>query len=222
MNAPIDFWRQLDFFDPASFDTPIHIIGAGATGSYVAWLLAKTGCRDITVYDFDKVEDHNLPNQIFDLESVGAKKVDALGRMIEAATGIGLKKKPRRFKKGKLEGIVFVLTDTMASRKEIWEGSLRYQLNVKLVIETRMAIDGGYVYAVEPTDPTHVEEYEATFYSDEEAEESPCSNRAIAPTVAVLAGYAACAMLAFVNGKPFPNETMISLVPPCCVTRDFS
>src|SRR3989344_5433153 len=111
----IDFWRQLDIFSPDKFKTPITVIGAGATGSYIVWLLAKMGCRDITVYDFDKVENHNLPNQIYSPSSVGKKKVDALAETILSATGVKIKTVPKKFDFSQLRGIVFVLTDTMAS-----------------------------------------------------------------------------------------------------------
>ena len=74
----VDYWRQLDIFSPKNFTTSITIIGAGATGSYIAWLLAKMGCRDITVYDADKIENHNLPNQIYGIKDIGKKKVLAI------------------------------------------------------------------------------------------------------------------------------------------------
>lgn len=46
--ALIDFERQHAFLDPANFNQKnyrIDIIGAGATGSYVAFQLAKMGIR---------------------------------------------------------------------------------------------------------------------------------------------------------------------------------
>lgn len=217
----IDYWRQLDIFSPTKFKKPITVIGAGATGSYIVWLLAKMGCRDITVYDFDDVASHNLPNQIFGPDDVGKKKVDALAKHVEAATGIKIKGIAKRFTKGALRGIVFVLTDTMESRKGIWESSIREQLNVDLLIETRMAAEGGRIYAVKPVLPKHVAGYEKTLYTDAEAEESPCTRRAISPTVATLAGIACFTMINFVNGKPFANEAIVSLTPLMMLSKNF-
>lgn len=211
--AEVDYWRQLDIFSPSKFKKPITVIGAGATGSYIVWLLAKMGCQDITVYDFDEVENHNLPNQVFGLEDVGKKKVDALAKAVEAGTGIKIKAVSKKFSKGSLKGIVFVLTDTMESRKTIWESSIRYQLKVDLMIETRMEAEGGRVYAIKPAMPKQIAAYEKTLYSDAEAEESPCTRRAIAPTVATLAGIAVFTMINFANNKSFANEAIVSLSP---------
>ncbi len=218
----VDFWRQLDIFAPSEFKTPITVIGAGATGSYVVWLLAKMGCRDITVYDFDKVENFNLPNQVFGLSDVGALKVEALARRIKEDTGIEIKPVAKPFTTGELKGIVFVLTDTMESRALFWKKSLRYNVNVDLLIETRMAAEGGLIYAINPSEPRQVDEYEKTLYSDEKAEESPCSRRAIAPTVALLSGMAVFTMINFINGKRFHNQTLISLCPPTLFTKNFN
>ena len=57
VNMKFSMWKK--------FNTPIHIIGCGATGSWVALMLAKMGISNITCWDFDKVEEHNLPNQFF-------------------------------------------------------------------------------------------------------------------------------------------------------------
>ena len=65
MNMQNDFSRQINVLDPSEFKTPIHIIGAGATGSWVAFSLAKMGITNINVYDFDEGGMHNLPNQMF-------------------------------------------------------------------------------------------------------------------------------------------------------------
>jgi hypothetical protein len=216
-----DYWRQLDIFAPSNFKKSITVIGAGATGSYIVWLLAKMGCKDITVYDFDMVEDHNLPNQVFGLADVGKKKVDALAKAVEAGTGIKIKAVSKKFLKGSLKGIVFVLTDTMESRKTIWESSVRYQLKVDLMIETRMEAEGGRIYAIKPAMPQHVAAYEKTLYTDAEAEESPCTRRAIAPTVATLAGMAVFTMINFANSKKFANEAIVSLSPLIVLSKNY-
>ena len=59
------FLRQLDIADPSRFkDKPITVVGAGGIGAATVVALAKTGFENITVYDFDKIEDHNFPNQL--------------------------------------------------------------------------------------------------------------------------------------------------------------
>lgn len=220
-NTAIDYWRQLDVFSPDAFKKAVTIIGVGATGSYVTKFLTKIGCRDITVYDDDVVENYNLPNQTYELQDIGKKKVDALRRLAHEGSGIDLTAIPEKFFVGTLTGIVFVLTDTMESRKKIWESSLRYQPNVDLVIETRMEAQGGRIYAVRPFLPKDVDGYEKTLYSDAESAESPCTRRAIAPTAGVLAGLSVSFMIDFCNGNRVPNETIFSLSPLLFLTREF-
>ena len=220
-----DYWRQLDVFSPLTFTRPVTVIGAGATGSYMVWLLAKMGCRDITVYDDDDVENYNLPNQIYGTEDVGKGKVEALADAVRAATGVTIRGIHRKFSKGKIVqrkgGVVFLLTDTMESRKKIWNSSIKNRKDVDMMIETRMGIDGGRIYAVRPSDEKQIAGYEKTLYTDAEAEESPCTSKAIAPTAATIAGIAVSTMLNFVRDKRFPNETIISLSPMLMLNKYF-
>jgi tRNA A37 threonylcarbamoyladenosine dehydratase len=65
MNTNLDVRRHAELFDPHTFNTPVTIIGAGATGSWLAIALAKLGIDNISIWDFDKVEEHNIPNQAF-------------------------------------------------------------------------------------------------------------------------------------------------------------
>ena len=79
-----DYWRQLDVFDPEKFVEDVHIVGVGATGSWIAFVLAKMGVQKIHAWDFDFVEAHNLPNQICGRQDVGFSKVEALARRLDA------------------------------------------------------------------------------------------------------------------------------------------
>jgi molybdopterin/thiamine biosynthesis adenylyltransferase len=216
----IDYWRQLDIFSPDSFDIPIHVIGAGATGSYIVHLLSKMGCKDITVYDFDKVENHNLPNQVYGLEHIGQLKVDALKKIIKRDCGIDIKTHSTEVKTlDKIEGILFVLTDTMHSRKSIWE-SVKNNPKIKFYIETRMGAEFGTIYSLIPL--LNQSEYEKTLYSDEQAERSACTRQSISPTVATIAGMAVFSLLRFLNKEDNPNKVMVSLLPSMMLSQSWT
>lgn len=219
MTGP-DYWRQLDLFSPEKFgDKEVHVVGVGATGSYVALLLAKMGVRNIHVWDFDDVESHNLPNQVYRLKDVGRAKVDALKEIISEATGTEISAHNQAVTGGTaLRGIVFLLVDSMNVRKEIWSGSLKFKLPVELMVETRMAIDNGRVYAIRPSRPADIKLWEGTLYSDEEAEESPCTARSIAPTVAYIASLAVWKLIKFHNGEEFESELIVSARPSTIIT----
>ena len=85
--------RHMELFNPYEFKTPITIIGAGATGSWLALALAKLGVEDITVWDFDIVEEHNIPNQAFGIQNIGFPKVTALQGNIKRDTNTMIKNK---------------------------------------------------------------------------------------------------------------------------------
>ena len=69
---------------------------------------------------------------------------------------------------------MFLLTDTMSSRKDIFENCIALNMNSKLVVETRLAATQGRVYAFDPGDTLWTEEWQNTLYSDENAERSEC------------------------------------------------
>ena len=54
------FLRQVDIADASKFnDKPITVIGACEIGATSAVALTKTGSGNVTVYDFDMVEEHD-------------------------------------------------------------------------------------------------------------------------------------------------------------------
>jgi molybdopterin/thiamine biosynthesis adenylyltransferase len=211
----VDYWRQLDLFSPEKFgNTEVHVVGCGATGSYVALLLAKMGVTNLHLWDFDEVEAHNLPNQVFRLRDVGRTKVDALAEIIEDACGI----KPILHAEAvtgetTFAGIVFLLVDSMDIRRDIWLGALKFKLPIELMIETRMAIDNGRIYAIRPSRPADIRLWEGSIYASSEAEESACTNRSIAPTVAFISSLAVWKLVKWHKGEEFQSELILSARP---------
>lgn len=66
----------------------IVLCGAGALGSHLAEHLLRQGVRQLTVIDFDRVEQHNLGTQSYEEGDIGAFKVDALRSRCYRATGV--------------------------------------------------------------------------------------------------------------------------------------
>lgn len=56
----------------------IGIAGVGGIGSNVAVNLVRSGIKELTVVDFDRVEPSNLNRQFYFADQVGQKKVDML------------------------------------------------------------------------------------------------------------------------------------------------
>lgn len=160
----------------------ILLIGAGSLGGYGALLLAKMGF-DMIVYDDDLVEYHNHRNQIYRERDVDKFKVVALAELIKDLTDVSLKYKIAKVRKETLlKGIVIVMVDSMKVRAEIFQ-EVKYNPKVRLYIDARSGGHQGQVYAVNPMDPDGIERYEATLYSDKEAEETPCSDQSTLPAV---------------------------------------
>ena len=79
----MDLSRHISVFSPDNVKYPIHIIGVGATGSFVAMELARMGCPVLNIYDFDDVEIHNIPNQYYDNGDLGKLKAEALAEKLK-------------------------------------------------------------------------------------------------------------------------------------------
>lgn len=178
-NAKIDFKRQSSIICPHDVNDTgmqIDVIGAGATGSYVVLQLAKMGLTNIHVWDGDVVEGHNLPNQLYGVEDIGVPKVEALSKIIKRLTDIDIHVHNQFVCKDSepLGDVVFLLTDSMESRREIYETCIKYNPSSKLCIETRLAATQGRIYAFNPLDTIEQEMWENTLYSDVEAEVSEC------------------------------------------------
>ena len=206
-----DYSRQKDIFDVEKFNLPVHVIGAGATGSWVALLLAKLGVKDIHAWDFDIVAEHNLPNQFFALNDIGNTKVTALQHEVLKVCDVCITPHNMRVDgKQRLSGIVFMLTDTMKSRKEIYEKAVKLKVGVKLLIETRMGLSEGRIYTINPMDMTETSEYEKTFYGDDEAHVSACgTSQSIITTAMSIASMAVRQMINYINNKPLNHELLI-------------
>ncbi|HFE9852551.1 TPA: ThiF family adenylyltransferase [Enterococcus faecalis] len=71
----------------------IFILGAGAIGSHVAWMLAAIGIKNLTILDYDLVELSNLNRQVlYEYGDVGKSKVKILkNRLISKFPEINIK-----------------------------------------------------------------------------------------------------------------------------------
>lgn len=174
-----DLTRQLDILKPSDITAPVTIIGAGGLGSWCAFALAKCGYPRLTVWDDDRIEAHNCPNQLYRLDQIGRLKVEALAEIIAAFTGTTIATRPRRIMAtDSLRGVIIVTVDSMAARTYVWN-MVRDNVAVPLLIDARMARESGRVYTINPCHPDQAEFYAGTLYSDAEADEAPCTARAI-------------------------------------------
>lgn len=221
----IDAIRHLEIFNPDRFSKRVDIIGCGATGSRIALTLAKLGVLNIHAWDFDVVAEHNIANQEFNQEDIGKFKTEALRDLIIKATGETITIHTEAVEGGEQLGeVVFLLTDTMSSRKIIYEESLKLKPHVQVVIETRMSTDNGRIYCFNPCSPTETQSWEKTLCSDEEVKEvSACGSPiSIGPTADVISGIAVWQFLRWFQlnsegGEDEPDNEIIFFLRPLTV-----
>lgn len=199
------FRRQLDLLPLDACGIPITIIGAGAVGSFTALTLAKMGLTNLTVFDDDIVDQHNLPNQFFRVQDLGRRKVEALADLVRSFEGVEIQSMPRRFDGGRLSGVVIGAVDSMASRQIIWE-AVRFDPGVRLFIDARMGGLVSIVRPVRPCDAGDVRRYEATLHPDAGAVQEACSARAILFTVLAIASTIARLVRMELVGEELPHE----------------
>lgn len=207
----IETLRHMNVFSAADFGRRrVDVIGCGATGSKIAMQLAKLGVENLHIWDFDRIESHNVANQIFGNHQIGMQKVEALATMIKEHTDLDVVAHDERVTgEHTLGNVVFLLTDTMASRKEIWEGAIRNKPSIDRMIETRMGSSEGRIYSVTPYDPVDVSYWESTLCDDEEASDSLCGSRvSVGSTAELVSGYAVWAFMRWFRWATKPPEGM--------------
>lgn len=206
----VDYNRQAPFINPYKFNgISASIIGCGATGSHVAVQLAQSGFGNaaegqglLRVFDHDEVEPHNLPNQAFHMEHVGMNKAEATRDLIKSKSGFEIDALPIYVEDQYVAQCtyIFLLVDSMRARKEIGEQLIKSSSHTELVIETRMGLTEGRVYAFDPRDPKQYDAWFSSLYDDDEAETSSCgTSLSCGVTANLLSGLAVTRMLQHVD-----------------------
>lgn len=184
--------RQLDIVDVAKLSLPIHVIGAGGIGSWTTMLLGKMGCSNITVYDFDDVEEHNVASQFFSGSQLGEKKTEALRSNVYQFSDISINIAEVKDEDDISEGIVIIAVDSMNARKKL--NKILKDKNV-FIIDGRMGGLQAEVYC------STASEYESTLVAnDDEVEHDMCTAKAISFNCSVIGGMIANYVRLFVNG----------------------
>jgi molybdopterin/thiamine biosynthesis adenylyltransferase len=206
MNYNAHNFRQLEFIPPELLERPVYLIGAGGIGSPAAMVLSKMGFGDLTTYDMDEVEAHNVGSQLYHEDQEGMPKVAALARFVPEGAMVqakfpteGLTLKPM--------AIVISGVDSMTARQEIWD-YLKTQKLVSLYIDARMGLEIIRVYAIDPSDAEEVKFYEANLHPDDESEQLACSAKSVAYNGFYAASVVGGLVSAFLRKAERPREVI--------------
>lgn len=218
--------RHDEIFNAQSNNQPITVIGAGAIGSRVFTALAELGLNNITVYDFDNVEAHNLANQIYLSYDINKPKVDGLlmwymDKMhYSAPTHIP---KTMHFinekviDKTPLRGTIFLLVDSMESRETIFKENIQGNTDITRVIDVRMASTHGDIFSFCPH--TQGRQWLDTIFPDEQGEVSACgSSLTVGTTASILANLAVWQYMHFRTNPVAGNDKVHIYLKPLILT----
>ena len=142
--------KSRDYFDPDKLgDRTIHIIGCGAVGSTLAETLTRMGIKNLTLWDDDIVSAHNIANQSFFHNDIGAPKVEQVAKQIKEinpeATPTLRKEK---YKQQPLSGYVCLCVDNIDTRRAIVEQHINNPY-IKLMMDFRMRLTDAQHYAAD-------------------------------------------------------------------------
>lgn len=217
----IDTSRSSGVFNASTFNHDIHVIGVGATGSYVVRNLILHGIMGgrIHVYDFDKVEEHNVSNQTYVRDDVGKYKVEALKSSMYEDYGEQIRTSKDEIGKShakRMSGVVFLLVDSFKARREIMKG-LKFNPQVKMIITTRIDARIGYISTIDPMNLQQLKWYESTLGDDDDpsGEVSVCGTRqTVSATVQGIASGAVWSMMTWANNPDYIGNSSVMCFEP--------
>jgi molybdopterin/thiamine biosynthesis adenylyltransferase len=207
--------KHLEFFDPTALTDEIHIIGCGAVGSTIAEQLARLGIKKLHLYDFDKVSEHNITNQMYWHKHIGMQKLTALSEIL---TNINPDIELILHEKGwkehhTLSGYVFIAVDNIDTRKEIIHTN-RYNTNIKAAFDIRIRLTDAQHFAAH-WNPQEIEFLLSTMdFTREEAQAStPVSacgtTLSVTPTVRHICASAVANLINVITNKHKLTKTLL-------------
>jgi len=163
--------------------TKVTIVGAGGIGSWAALSLARTGF-DVTVFDDDVVEEHNIGGQLFSHQHIGLSKVEALNRVIKYFCGTSITAVVGKVSScpGNDTAIVILAVDNLDTRRKVVEsapGSLP-------IIDGRMTAESFIIYTMTSAKPKI--HYLRNLPEETAVDNGPCSFRATSFNASIIGG----------------------------------
>lgn len=204
----IDLSKSYEYFQPEKYDEPIHIVGTGSVGLTVAELLVRSGLTNLVLWDFDKVEPHNLANQMFRQQDVGKLKVEAAKDILmEINPDVkDIKLRKNGWNGQNMSGFIFLAVDSIELRKKIVEQHFDSPY-VKAVFDFRTGLEDAQSFAADWNNQKMKEALLATMqFTDEEANKqnpvSACNvSLAVAPTIRVICSLGVANFMNYWNDK---------------------
>lgn len=218
MTVDLSFYtRQIDLIDPEKLTQKIAIVGAGGIGSWTALALLKMGCQDVTIFDYDKVEEHNIGSQLYGVGDIGKTKVQAVYDRVQTLTEMSPKVVELEVNEsnqwGKLNDfdIVISAVDSIDVRRNLFE-YIGGGMGGKWFIDGRMAGNAIELYTIERGNLIDVEFYLKTLFNDSDSRPIACSGRSVIYNTLIISGFIADIVAQLTNDRIPPKEVIIDLL----------
>lgn len=209
--------RYSGLIDPSVLaSVTLSIVGVGAVGRQLALMLAASGARDVTLFDDDTVEDHNMGTQGYWPVDIGEHKVTATAQVMEVAGDLPagtVAQVPERVNAHtKLPGIVMCCVDSMRARRMVAMSMLRHMTDPgsPCLIDARMLAENINVYQAEGEGG--LEAYLDALYSDEDASDGRCTTRMTLHGAAACASFMVSGLWRRLRGLPSPVRVSVDLL----------
>ena len=188
-------------------ETNVIVGGAGGIGSWLTLMLSRAGFFPI-VYDFDRLEGHNLAGQLYTKEDaeIGALKVDALKGLCKHFADTDIIVMAEKYTKDSMShNYVFSAFDNMQARKDMfaaWKECVKewedfkdtadaahipnISLSEPIFIDGRLTAEQMQIFCVTPD---KIEEYEKHLFDDTEVQDAPCTMKQTSHSAAMIASH---------------------------------
>ena len=190
-------------------ETAIIVGGAGGIGSWLSLLLSRAGFYPI-VYDYDRLEEHNLAGQLYtklDAEN-NTLKVDALKGLCKNFADTDITVMNERYTKDSMSHhYVMSAFDNMQARKDMFgawceyveewedfnktlkageEGFNEFSTYTPIFIDGRLTAEQMQIFCITPD---RIEEYKEHLFDDSEVEDAPCTMKQTSHSAAMIASH---------------------------------
>ena len=187
----------------------VAVIGVGAIGRQLALQLAALGIRQITIIDFDDVEEVNITTQGYLRSDVGKPKVLATTEAIcRIDPSINIQQICDRYRPGLTLGeAVFCCVDSISARGAIWRGAGR---RARFWADGRML--GEVIRVLTATEEQGRDYYPTTLFTPAEAMTGACTARGVIYTAAIAAGLMTQQFTRWLRKLPTDNDLSLNLL----------
>ena len=187
----------------------IKIFGVGSIGSHVAKVLAKTGFKDIELYDMDIVEEENLSAQAFDFKHLKMNKVDAMKEILMESAGVEAVAHHGQVTKDTLidaepNTIYCCFFDSFEGRQMIF--NMLKEMPI-IFVDGRIGALNMRHYLIDCTNPEEVKLFEKSLGTTATSE-LECGEKACAPVNTELAGKITSNIINYISGRDYINPFM--------------